>query len=72
MTEGAGTDTPEEKPVQWVGSSREDLRKFPDEVRRDIGFALSFAQNGAKHPAAIVAGVNVTGGASRETVVLWF
>jgi len=40
------------KPVHWVGSSREDLRDFPTEVRRDIGFALRTAQNGAKHPSA--------------------
>lgn len=41
-----------EKPVRWVGSSREDLRSFPDEVRRGVGYALSFAQNGGKHPSA--------------------
>ena len=40
------------KPVHWIGSSREDLRDFPAEVRRDIGFALRTAQNGAKHPSA--------------------
>jgi phage-related protein len=22
------------KPTQWIGSSRDDLREFPDEVRR--------------------------------------
>jgi phage-related protein len=41
-----------EKPVRWVGSSRSDLREFPDEARRNVGFALSFAQIGEKHPAA--------------------
>ena len=40
------------KPVRFVGSSRQDLVDFPEEVRRDIGFALSFAQDGEKHPAA--------------------
>ena len=40
------------KPVHWIGSSREDLRDFPTEVRRDIGFALGTAQNGEKHPSA--------------------
>ena len=40
------------KPVHWIGSSREDLRDFPTEVRRDIGFALRTAQSGEKHPSA--------------------
>lgn len=35
-----------ERPVIWVGASRKDLRKFPDEVKGDIGFALSEAQLG--------------------------
>lgn len=41
-----------EKPVRWIGQSRGDLRQFPDEVKRDIGFALAFAQRGEKHPSA--------------------
>jgi phage-related protein len=45
-------DKPKLKPVHWVGGSREDLRSFPQEVRREIGFALSFAQRGQKHPSA--------------------
>src|SRR5262249_19602503 len=28
------------KPDHWVGSSREDLKSFPTELKRDIGFAL--------------------------------
>jgi phage-related protein len=36
----------------WVGSSREDLRSFPEEVKDAIGFALRAAQRGAKHPNA--------------------
>jgi phage-related protein len=40
------------KPVHWIGGSREDLRSFPPEVKRDIGFALTTAQNGGKHPSA--------------------
>src|SRR5437667_8855346 len=42
---------PTMKPVRWVGGSREDLRGFPSEVRRDIGYALQFAQTGLKHPS---------------------
>ena len=36
------------KPVLWVGSARSDLRKFPDEVRTDLGFALWVAQRDGK------------------------
>jgi len=39
------------KPVVWVGSSREDLREFPLQVRRDIGHALYTAQQGETDPA---------------------
>jgi phage-related protein len=39
------------KPVHWVGSSREDLKSFPTEVKRDIGFALDKAQRGDKDPS---------------------
>ena len=47
----ADHDPPLPKPVHWVGSSRDDLRKFPDEVQREIGQALWFAQMGDKHPS---------------------
>jgi phage-related protein len=40
------------KPLVWIGRSREDLRAFPREVQREIGFALTVAQFGGKHPAA--------------------
>jgi phage-related protein len=40
------------KPVEWIGSSREDLRAFPGEVREVIGEALYRAQQGDEHPAA--------------------
>lgn len=36
----------------WVGSSREDLRALPEEVRLVMGFALYQAQLGGKHIAA--------------------
>jgi phage-related protein len=38
----------EPKPVRWVGSSREDLRGFPEEVRKRVGGALWDAQMGLK------------------------
>jgi phage-related protein len=42
----------EPKPLRWIGSSREDLKSFPVEVRRDIGRALYAAQMGDTDPAA--------------------
>jgi phage-related protein len=41
-----------EKPLYWVGSSKDDLLEFPAPVRREIGNALGVAQFGGKHPAA--------------------
>ena len=38
------------KPLEWIGTSLEDLKKFPDEVREQIGYALYLAQTGDKHP----------------------
>ncbi len=40
------------KPLRWMGGSREDLKKFPREAQRNIGYALHFAQRGDKHPDA--------------------
>ncbi len=37
------------KPVRWVGSSNADLKRFPDSVRRRIGFAVYQAQAGFQH-----------------------
>lgn len=36
------------KPVRWVGSSKEDLSGFPEDVRRRVGVALWEAQIGRK------------------------
>ncbi len=43
------TDEPPIRPVVWVGSSRKDLREFPDPVQDHIGYALYVAQQGGKH-----------------------
>jgi len=40
------------KPVRWIGSSKDDLSKFPQEVRRRVGGALWEAQLGLKAPFA--------------------
>jgi phage-related protein len=45
-------DEPSPKPVRWVGSSRDDLRAFPEEVRNRVGGALWEAQLGRKAPYA--------------------
>jgi phage-related protein len=38
------------KTVRWIGSSKEELRSFPEEVRRRVGSALWDAQVGRKAP----------------------
>ena len=40
------------KPLVWVGSSLEDLRAFPDDVKDVMGYGLYLAQMGDKHPDA--------------------
>jgi phage-related protein len=42
------------KPVVWVGSTRKDLRAFPEPVQSQIGYALYVAQRGGKHHDAKV------------------
>ncbi|HEX3034873.1 MAG TPA: type II toxin-antitoxin system RelE/ParE family toxin [Thermodesulfobacteriota bacterium] len=37
------------KPIIWMGSSLKDLKEFPKEVQREIGYALYRAQIGKKH-----------------------
>ena len=37
------------KPVVWIGSSSADLKRFPDPVRRRMGFAVYQAQAGLRH-----------------------
>jgi phage-related protein len=36
------------KKLFWIGSSLKDIRKFPDEVKQDVGYALFMAQQGGK------------------------
>ena len=43
---------PASKPLKWIGSSKEDLRRFPDEVRKPMGHALHLAQINLKPPNA--------------------
>ncbi len=44
--------TPQPKPLAWIGSSRKDLKSFPEDVRDLFGYALYVAQMGGKHPDA--------------------
>lgn len=39
----------EKKNLYWIGSSKEDLKKFPSEVKEEVGYALYLAQCGGKH-----------------------
>jgi phage-related protein len=34
------------KQVIWMGSSKEDLRDFPEEARRQVGYQLEHVQEG--------------------------
>jgi phage-related protein len=42
-------DEPSPKPLIWIGSSRKDLREFPEDVQHRMGYALWIAQTGGKH-----------------------
>jgi Phage-related protein len=46
------TNHKHEKPLFWIGSSRNDLKDYPDEVQDFIGYSLHWAQIGDKSPAA--------------------
>ena len=41
-----------EKPLHWVGSAKDDLLEFPEEVVDDFGYALYLVQIGGKPPNA--------------------
>jgi phage-related protein len=41
-----------DKELIWVGSSKEDLSAFTDDVKLVMGFALREAQKGGKHARA--------------------
>jgi len=38
--------SPDEKPLEWIGSSRKDLMALPADVQRLFGFALSLGHAG--------------------------
>lgn len=41
-----------DKPIEWIGSTLEDLQGFPEEVKYVVGHALREAQQGKKSDAA--------------------
>jgi phage-related protein len=48
----SGRDRSEPRRLVWVGSSRRNLREFPQAVRRALGLALFAAQLGETPPGA--------------------
>jgi len=57
-----------EKPLYWMGSSKEDLKKFPEEVKDVMGYSLHVAQNGGKADNAKLLSNVVKGGRVYEVV----
>jgi phage-related protein len=43
------TVAPKIRPVVWIGSAKDDISGFPEDVRDAMGFALFVAQRGGKH-----------------------
>ena len=37
-----------DKPIQWIGTSKDDISNFPDEAKRKAGFELRVIQKGEK------------------------
>ena len=46
------TEGPQTMDIEWVGSSKEDLKALPVAVRSEVGFALYQAQTGSRPLAA--------------------
>lgn len=42
-------DTTNYKSITWIGSSLEDLKKFPRDIQREVGFVLYRVQIGKHH-----------------------
>jgi phage-related protein len=40
------------KPLEWIASTLDDLKGFPEDVQQAVGYALYRAQCGEKHPRA--------------------
>ena len=59
-------EKPEPKPLKWLGSSKDDLKEFPDLVRKEMGHALYLAhgrnQGEERIGLAIAAGPEIAHG----------
>ena len=65
----SAVNAPRPKPLEWVGSSKDDLARFPGAVKRECGYALYLAQLGMR--ALNVKALKGFGGASvLEIIVL--
>ena len=42
----------DDKPIEWLSSTKRDISAMPDNVKKTFGFALYRAQIGKKHPKA--------------------
>ena len=54
-------ERPKGKAIDWVGSSRDDLKSFPDEVQQALGFDLYQVQVGAMPASAKLLTGNLRG-----------
>jgi phage-related protein len=45
---GGKSNATSDKPVVWMGDTKEDLSDFPLDVKKRVGFALRIAQKGGK------------------------
>ena len=48
---------PKPKPLKWIGPSKEDLKAFPKEVQKPMGYALHLAQINLKAKRQTAAGI---------------
>lgn len=49
MAYSAMATSPQSKPLFWISSTHDELRRCPQAVRQVIGYALYLAQKGDKH-----------------------
>jgi len=42
-------ETNNQKPIIWIGTSLDDLKRFPVDVRKEVGFALHRVEQGNSH-----------------------
>lgn len=50
------TDQPRLLPIEWMGSSLDDLRDFPEEVQDEIGYAMTARKAAARKATKVTRG----------------